>query len=217
MDADHHRRGSAATCPFAALRDCDHTMTSLLVLCFLALQAAFIWARYAIFRIDGPAPAAVRFIEASATACIVAGTWLMWQRTDSSMAQDLLALALAACSAATFTWAARSIRPRQLTAAFSSDAPTELLQRGAFGVVRNPFYLAYMLAFAVPAVATWSWLSLMPAAWMAGIYLRAVMLEEHKFLAGPLAGEYSRYCARTGRFLPHIRGLTHVIGARHGR
>lgn len=216
MRADRRRLGSATSCPFATLWDCTHTMISLLLLCFLALQAAFIWARYAVFRIDGPPPPAVRFIEASATACIVAGTWLIWQRADSLLARDLLALAIAACSAAAFTWAVRSIRPRQLTAAFSPDAPTELLQRGAFGAVRNPFYLAYMLAFAVPAVATWSWQGLVPAAWMAAIYLRAVMVEERKFLAGPLADEYRRYCARTGRFLPRIRSLTHLKGARHG-
>lgn len=191
-------------------------MTIIVALCFLTLQAAFIWARYAIFRIDGPAPPAVRFIEGSATACVVAGIWLVWQRDENSLARDLLALALAACSATTFTWAVRSIQRRQLTAAFSPDAPLELLQRGAFGVVRNPFYLAYMLAFAMPVVATGSWLGLAPAGWMSGIYLRAVMLEERKFLAGPLAEEYRRYCARTGRFLPRIRSLTQAMRARHG-
>lgn len=216
MRADCYRLGSAASHVFAALWDCDHIMTSILVVCFLALQLAFIWARYAIFRIDGPPLPAVRFIEASATACIVAGIWFIGQRGQSQLLRDLLALALAACSAAAFTWAVRSIRPRQLTAAFSPEAPSELLQHGAFGVVRNPFYLAYMLAFAMPAVATGSWPSLVPAGWMAGIYLLAVIVEERKFLAGPLAGDYRQYCARTGRFLPRLRSLARATGVRHG-
>ena len=33
--------------------------TSLLLLCFLGLQGAFIWARYMVFRIDGPKPPGV--------------------------------------------------------------------------------------------------------------------------------------------------------------
>ena len=118
-------------------------MTAFLALCFLCLQAAFIWARYAIFRIDGPTAPAVRFIEASATACIVGGTWLIAQRpaggSISTLLFDLVAIAIALFSAALFTWAVRSIRPWQLTAAFSPDVPLELLQYGAFAWARNPF------------------------------------------------------------------------------
>lgn len=191
-------------------------MTTTLIVCFLALQAGVIWARYAIFRIDGPPTPAVRFIEASAAVCIVAGVWLMASRANVPLALDLLAMAMATCSAAVFSWAICSVRPRQLTAAFSADAPTELLQGGAFGVVRNPFYLSYMLGFAMPAVASASWWGLLPAAWMACIYLRAVLVEERKFLAGPQADDYRRYCAQTGRFLPRLRVAAHVLGARHG-
>lgn len=190
--------------------------TTLLATAFLLLQASFIWARYAIFRIDGPTPLAVRGIEASATACIVAGTWLIARRVRVEPLWDLLALLMIASSAVLFGWAVRSIRPRQLSAAFSPDAPEALLQRGAFGFVRNPFYLAYMLGFAMPAVASQSWWGVLPAAWMAGIYWRAAIVEERKFLAGPLADEYRRYFAATGRFLPRIPRSADPKGARHG-
>ena len=102
------------------------------------------------------------------------------------------------------------------TAAFSPDAPVELLQGGAFGFVRNPFYVAYMLGFAMPAVASRSWWGIVAAAWMAGIYLRAVLAEERKFLAGPLAEDYRNYCIRTGRFLPRIFRYAKLTAARHG-
>lgn len=191
-------------------------MTALLVVCFLGLQAGFIWARYAIFRVDGRPAFGLRLIEASATACLIAGTWLIANRTESMLALDLLALTMAACSAGLFAWALHSIRPRQLTVVFSADAPAELLQHGAFAFVRNPFYLAYMLGFAIPAVVSGTWSGLMLAVWMSAIYAQAVRLEERKFLAGPLAEEYLRYCAGTGRFLPRIVKPIRPSGARHG-
>lgn len=190
-------------------------MTTVLVLCFVGLQAAFIWARYAVFRIDGPTPRAVRLIEVSATVCLVGGAWLTARRAHGSPLLDALALMMALHAAALFAWAVASVRPRQLSAAFSPDAPVELLQHGPYAYVRNPFYLAYMLGFALPAVASRSIWGALLAAWMAVIYWRAVRMEEAKFLAGPLADDFQRYCERTGRFLPRLRGLLPQTGARH--
>ena len=191
--------------------------TTLLALAFLLLQCAFIWARYAIFRTDGPTPWVVRGIEASATASIVAGAWLIIERhVGTEPLFDVLALLMVATSAAIFAWAVRSIQPRQLSVAFSPDAPVELLRLGAYSFVRNPFYLAYMLGFAMPAVASRSWWGVLPAAWMAGIYWRAACAEERKFLGGPLAEEYRCYCAATGRFLPRLPWPAKPKGARHG-
>lgn len=181
-------------------------MTGALVLCFLALQASFVWARYAVFRIDGPAPQGVRLIEVSVTASIVAGASLIALRQPGGAWRDLLALAALLLSALLFGWGLRSVRPLQLTAAFSADAPVELLRSGAYGVVRNPFYAAYIVAHAVPALATASWWALPVALWMAALYTHAALLEERKFLAGPLAGDFRAYAAQTGRFLPRWRG-----------
>ena len=192
-------------------------MTVLLLLCFLGLQAAFIWARYAIFRIVGRTPPAVRFIEASATTCIVAGSFLMARRANGDATLDLLALVLAVCSATLFGWSIRSIRPRQLTAAFSPDAPVELLRTGAFGFVRNPFYLSYMLAYTLPWIVSRSWWGAVLMAYMVAIYVRAALAEEHKFLAGPLAGGFRIYARDTGRFLPRLGQRARLRRAQHGR
>ena len=140
----------------------------------------------------------------------------MARRTGGDLPLDLLALILAACSAIMFGWGLRSIRPHQLTAAFSPDAPVELLRSGAFGFVRNPFYLSYMLAYTLPWIASRSWWGAALTAYMAAIYVRATLVEERKFLAGPLAGCFRDYVRETGRFLPRPARPTRLSGARHG-
>lgn len=178
--------------------------TALLILCFVSLQAAFIWARFAVFRVDGPAPPGVRVIEASTLLCMVLGIVLIARRSAAHAVVDAAALVLACTSAAMFAWALRSVRRQQLSAAFSRDMPAELLCRGAFGFVRNPFYVAYLLAHAVPLLASRQAWALLPLAWMALLYRRAAQMEEAKFLASPLATNWSRYAQATGRFLPRL-------------
>lgn len=178
--------------------------TPLLIMCFVGLQAAFIWVRFTVFRIDGPAPRGVRVIEISTLSCIALGIWFIATRGATPAVQDAVALAVACASAAMFSWAICSVRKRQLSAAFSNDTPAELLRSGAFGFVRNPFYLAYLLAHAVPLVASASVWALLPSAWMGLLYHRAVLLEERKFRCSPLAAEWRRYAQATGRFLPRL-------------
>ena len=179
-------------------------MTLALLLGYLALHGLFTWARVAVFRIDGPTPPGVRVIELAASAAIIVGAVLIAWRDGGRPALDGLAWLLAALSAALFLWALRCIRPLQLTAAFSTDTPHSLVTSGPFRWVRNPFYLSYLLAHAVPLAATGSAWAAPGLMLMAAIYRRAALLEEGKFLASPLAGPFRAYQRRTGRFLPRI-------------
>jgi protein-S-isoprenylcysteine O-methyltransferase Ste14 len=180
-------------------------MTFVLLTCLFALHLSFLWGRIAFFRIDGPTPPAVRLIEAAGTTSAVAGAALIVTRPGASMALDVAALLVVTLSALLFAWGARTVRRHQLTAAFSADIPTELVTTGAFRRIRNPFYTAYLLAHAMPVLASRSGWSALPVVWMTAIYMRAVFVEERKFLASPLADAYRRYQSRTGRFLPRWR------------
>lgn len=177
-------------------------MNALLVTTYLALQAAVIVWRYRLFRIDGRTPRGARVIEWITLACIVTNVGLLSARPPAPLSIDAIALSAAASAGALLAWARRTVRPRQLSAAFSPDLPTELIARGPYRFVRNPFYLAYLLGHAVPLVATRSpWAAL---GWvvMLLIYRHAALLEERKFLGSALADEYRRYAGQTGRFLP---------------
>jgi len=184
-------------------------MTDLVIFGFLALQASFIWARYTRFRVRGATPPGVRVVEWSTVACIALGVWLIAQREDGQAFAVGAAFVLVLGSAAMFAWACRSVRPMQLAAAFTPDPPVELVRDGAFRMVRNPFYLSYILAHSVPLAASRSPWALVPLLWMTVLYHRAARLEERRFLASPLAGEYLAYARRTGRFLPRM-----AIGSR---
>lgn len=176
--------------------------TAALLLSCIVLHASFAWARVAVFRIDGPTPAGVRLIELGATASALAGLWLIATRGSDHLALDVVAATLAAASAALFAWALSGVRHGELTAAFSPDEPRQLLTRGAFRWARHPFYLAYLLAHAVPWPASRSAWALPGLLLMGLIYTRAAGLEERKFLASPLAGAWQQYRRRTPAWLP---------------
>jgi protein-S-isoprenylcysteine O-methyltransferase Ste14 len=179
-------------------------MHMLLFACLIGLHAGFLWARIAFFRIDGAAPPGVRLIEAAGTASVLVGAVLTLRRDGDHLEADLAALGIALLSASLFAWGLLTVKRRQLTAAFSSDVPRELITTGAFTHIRNPFYTCYLLAHAMPVFASRSAWSLLPLAWMTGIYVRATVIEERKFLASPLADDFRRYMRRTGRFAPRL-------------
>jgi protein-S-isoprenylcysteine O-methyltransferase Ste14 len=168
----------------------------------LSLHAAFIWGRYIVFRVDGAATRGVRIIEFSTALSLIAGGTLITLRPAVSLPSDLLAVACAVLSGAVFAWGVATIRCGRLTAAFSDDAPAELITSGPFRFVRNPFYLSYLLAYLQAVLASQSPWSMLPLLGMWCIYRRAAGLEEQKFERSHLAKTYRSYAACTGRFLP---------------
>jgi protein-S-isoprenylcysteine O-methyltransferase Ste14 len=171
---------------------------------YFALQCAFIWARFAIFRIQGAKPFGVRIIEISTLGCIAVGVALVLDRTIR-LEFDIAASLVGATSAAIFAWSLRSVSPLQLTAAFSDDVPVQLIRSGPYRYIRNPFYLAYLLAHGMPLLASGSAWGLVTLGWMVGLYGCAALVEERKFLRSALAEDYRRYVRETGRFLPRFR------------
>lgn len=178
------------------------TMTTLAA--FLALQATFVWGRFAVFRIDGETPAGVRLIEGSATFGILIGAVLIASRDGASVWWDVPSFAVAAMSGALYAWAVRTVRQRRLTASFSKDTPLELIDRGPFRLVRHPFYLAYLLCYLQALLASRSTWALLPLAWMGIVYATAARREEQKFMSSPLAPAYAAYKQTTGAFVPHL-------------
>lgn len=170
----------------------------------VSLHALFIWGRYAVFRVDGRLPRGVRLIEAGSLASILVGLALIGVRVGADVVFDPLAVAVAVVSGAVFVWGVATIRRNRLTAAFSDDAPQELITAGPFRWVRNPFYLSYLLAYTHAALASRNPWAVLPVLLMAAIYAAAAAREERKFARSPLAEAYRKYARRTGRFLPWV-------------
>jgi len=104
-----------------------------------------------------------------------------------------------------FHWAAFSIRGLMFSYAGNDDLPQFVYTSGPYAYVRNPFYASYLLT-EVSTVVLW------PSIWGAGLIVLATLyfqwlarFEEAKFARSPVAEEYARYMARTGRLMPRWR------------
>ena len=197
---------------FKPSKDSDMVLTVLSLAANLGCHAVFVWGRYKVFRIDNRTPAGVRLIEASAAGSILVGLGLIVSRDGPRLELDASAIVLAVISTALFAWGVAVVHRGHLTAAFSDDVPAELITAGPFRYIRHPFYVSYLLSYLQAVIVSRSGWAILPLLWMAGIYVRAALLEERKFLKSPLANEYCRYAACTGRFVPAV---THLTGYRH--
>jgi len=101
-----------------------------------------------------------------------------------------------------FAWAARTNRSRPLPLAFSGLVPPHLQTGGPYALVRHPFYVSYLVAFAggwIAAGTAW----LLPAfGFGLWTYWAAARREEAGLRAGPLGEAYRAYAGRVGMFLP---------------
>lgn len=179
-------------------------MTTVLLTLNLLLHSAFIWGRFAVFRIGDRLPPGAKLVQISALVCILFDAVLIVRRSGGHIALDPLAVAVCGISGVVFVWAVRTTGLQRLTAVFSDDLPGELIASGPFRYIRNPFYAAYLLVYVQALVASRSWWAVLPLGGMGCLYYRAALLEEKKFLRSCLASQYRRYIATTGRFLPML-------------
>lgn len=124
-------------------------------------------------------------------------------------------------SAGLFWWAIRASLLHPLSASFSPDAPQHLVETGPYRLMRHPLYLSYLLTWLAAPIATGRWLLVLTFATMAAIYLSAALMEENKFIRGPLADSYLRYRSHTGLLVPNViklaSALSHGVHARLDR
>jgi len=119
-----------------------------------------------------------------------------------SVRQALMGAAMYLSGLVLFYWAIRTHGKRSLSAAFSPDSPSHLVNWGPYRYVRHPFYSAYLMVWMAGFVATGRWWLLPTIALMVAVYAKAARMEEEKFADSPLADAYRIYQESTGRFLP---------------
>jgi protein-S-isoprenylcysteine O-methyltransferase Ste14 len=120
-----------------------------------------------------------------------------------SLERFWLAGSFYAAGLALYWWAVAANQKRRLSAAFSGDLPTHLVQDGPYRLVRHPFYCSYLLVWSAGVIGSGCLWLLATVAVMLWIYLRAAFLEERKFARCPLANEYEAFRSRTGLLLPN--------------
>ena len=83
------------------------------------------------------------------------------------------------------------------------DAPPELRRDGPFGLVRNPLYLAYLVAAAAPAIVAAR--PILIVTWLAALAVFAVRAaQEERRLHAQLGPAYAEYCREVKCLIPYV-------------
>jgi protein-S-isoprenylcysteine O-methyltransferase Ste14 len=127
--------------------------------------------------------------------------------TPAPLGIAAIGLAGLAIALVIFHWAAYSIRGRLFSYAGNDDLPQFVHTSGPYAYVRNPFYLSYLLT-EISTIVLWPSVGGAVFIVLATLYFQwLARYEEAKFARSPVAEEYARYKARTGRLLPRLSSV----------
>ncbi|MGH7788774.1 MAG: methyltransferase family protein [Candidatus Binatia bacterium] len=113
-----------------------------------------------------------------------------------------LGVGLFAAGVAFWFWARAQIGPLAITR-LPDEAPAALRRDGAFGLVRNPLYLGYLIAAAAPLVVAAR--PILLATYAACFVVLAVRAEqEEQRLHTQLGLAYAQYCREVKRLIPFV-------------
>lgn len=176
----------------------------LVTLLSVAVVGQYIWALRGHFSSE-TVPPGTRLISVAVLATSFIYLFMLWYQSQPIWAL-VTGFVIEALSLALFWAAIVASRDARLGLAFNKDKPDGIVTSGPYNHIRHPFYTSYLIFWAGWAVATWSWISVIPFIALTVIYVVAARGEEQKFLASDLAGNYAAYQKRTGFFWPRLIG-----------
>lgn len=174
-------------------------LAALLVVCL----ASFGWGMRSFFAQPSGYTPGMKVITACgyAFAALHLGAILMARGVSSE--QFWLAALIYSMGFALYWWTIAANRKRHLSAVFSGDLPTHLVENGPYRLIRHPFYCSYLLVWSAGVIGSGRLWLLATVAVMLAIYLRAAYAEERKFARCALADEYEAFRRRTGLLIPN--------------
>jgi protein-S-isoprenylcysteine O-methyltransferase Ste14 len=101
-----------------------------------------------------------------------------------------------------FLAAVRATRTQRITLAFDRDAPSFLVARGPYRVIRHPFYASYMIFWLGCVLVTQAASCLIAFLILSAVYVLAAGREETKFAASSLSADYESYRHQAGFLWP---------------
>ena len=173
---------------------------------FLAVVAfaSFALSVVLVFRKSGDAGPMLDVLKLGALATAIVEVWALLRPGAVEGWSGIAGCAGLLLAWLLFLWTARVNRERRLSLAFSPDLPSFLMKSGPYRYLRHPFYFSYLLAYASAALAAWHWSPVLAATVMWLVYLRAASVEEGKFAASGLKGEYEQYRKNTWSGIPGL-------------
>ncbi|PPC88317.1 MAG: hypothetical protein CTY31_03845 [Hyphomicrobium sp.] len=170
----------------------------------VAFFLAMVWSSYRHFQRVGREPLGASLLSMATVCGTVMDTWLALSLPTAPSWALLIAILLSVTALMVFFAAIRETRAAAFSLAFSDTTPGAVVSSGVYGVVRHPFYSAYILYWS-------SWVALTgihPAAasfciGMIVAYVFAARKEE-RLLMTRLDEEYANLITRTWRFIPGV-------------
>lgn len=149
-------------------------------------------------------PKGATFISIATVSAAAINTLIWWSQNSVTTIGMVVAIGLTAFATALFLVTAAETRGYGLLRAFSSRSPPEVLQKGIYGYVRHPFYLAYMVYWlSWCALNNFHAASVICAAVISATYIAAARAEE-RVLNAHFGQTYTDYASRTKQFIPWI-------------
>lgn len=174
-------------------------MTAFMVACL----GSFVWGMRAFFIQPAGYTKGMKFITISSGICAIIQLAAIISAADVPLKWTLVATIAYLGSLALYWWTISVNRKTPLSAAFSPDIPTHLVQHGPYRVIRHPFYASYLLMWIAAVPASADWRLLITVLFMIAVYISAARAEERKFSNSALARAYQEYRSRTGLLVPN--------------
>jgi len=180
----------------------DSVDNIFVVVMALLTYGSAVWGAFRFFCVDDSRSQRGKQLISSVGGLAMLGSIALLATANLSAANFVIGSLAFVFSLGAFWWTYWSVRRYRFAFAFSSCAPTAIVQVGPYAYVRHPFYVAYLLGwfatFAVsPGLASGGIFLL-----MAIIYFSAASVEEAAIATSPHAAEYASYKARVGMFIP---------------
>lgn len=169
---------------------------------YTAIILSLIWARFRFFKIKTKQSKLVSYLNDPAVLIQLVFTYgLLWQSEYISITATVLVTLCYVSSLVLFWWAIKTAGALDFA---SSEAKGQVLTTGAFGLVRHPFYLSYILVWVSSSAlfgSVYLWAS---CAVLILIYFSSAKREEASILASSHKLEYSAYMKAVSMFIPFM-------------
>lgn len=170
----------------------------------VAFFLAMVWSSYRHFQRVGSEPLGASLLSMATVCGMVVNTWLALSRPTAPTWVLLIAIGLSATALMVFFAAIRETRAAAFSLAFSDTTPGAVVSSGVYGVVRHPFYSAYILYWS-------SWVALSGFHPAAGLFCIGMIVayvfaarKEEALLTTRMGEAYAKLIARTWRFIPGV-------------
>jgi protein-S-isoprenylcysteine O-methyltransferase Ste14 len=169
---------------------------------YTAIILSLIWARFRFFKIKTKQSKLVSYLNDPAVLIQLVFTYgLLWQSEYISITATVLVTLCYVSSLVLFWWAIKTAGALDFA---SSEAKGQVLTTGAFGLVRHPFYLSYILVWVSSSAlfdSVYLWLS---STVLVCLYILSAKQEEASILKSESGESYATYKLETGMFLPKV-------------